>query len=215
MKLSVYNMQGAKVEDIDSSFGGAVNQPLVSQAVKMYLANQRCGLAQTKTRGEVSGGGKKPWKQKGTGRARAGSIRSPLWRHGGVVFGPHPRSYRYGLSSKTLNGALLSALNDRALKDSILILDKLGRAAPKAKEMRAVLDNLKLKGKVLLVSNQYEKNVALACRNIQGLSLALAKDLNALDVLKASKVVLLKNSLDGLKNRLSLDDKINKKSDDK
>lgn len=201
-KLVVYNMQGAKIEEIDSAFGGPVNQALVSQAVKMYLANKRCGLAQTKTRGEVSGGGKKPWKQKGTGRARAGSTRSPLWRHGGVVFGPHPRDYGYGLSPKILNGALLSALNDRALNDGILVLDKLEIASAKAKEMRAVLDNLKLKKKILLVANQHEKGVVLSSRNIQGLSLALAKDLNALDVLKASTVVLLRSSLDVLKNRL-------------
>lgn len=202
MKLAVYNMQGAKIEEIDSAFGGSVNQALVSQAVKMYLANKRRGLAQTKTRGEVSGGGKKPWKQKGTGRARAGSTRSPLWRHGGVVFGPHQRDYGYGLSSKVLNGALLSALNDKALNDGILVMDKLEISSAKAKEMRSVLDNLKLKKKILLVANQHEKNVALSSRNIQGLSLALAKDLNALDVLKASTVVLLRSSLDVLKNRL-------------
>ncbi len=207
MKLAVYNMQGAKIEDVDSSFGGAVNQPLVSQAVKMYLANKRCGLAQTKTRGEVSGGGKKPWKQKGTGRARAGSTRSPLWRHGGVVFGPHPRDYGYGLSPKILNGALLSALNDKALNGGIMVLDKLEIASSKAKDMSTVLDNLKLKKKILLVADKHEKGVVLSSRNIQGLSLALAKDLNALDVLKASTVVLLKNSLDVLKNRLFLDGK--------
>lgn len=207
MKLAVYNMQGAKIEDIDSSFGGPVNQPLVSQAVKMYLANKRCGLAQTKTRGEVSGGGKKPWKQKGTGRARAGSTRSPLWRHGGVVFGPHPRDYGYGLSPKVLNGALLSALNDKAVNDGIRVLDKLEISSAKAKEMRAVLDNLKLNKKILLVASKHDKGVVLSSRNIQGLSLALAKDLNALDVLKASTVVLLKNSLDVLKNRLFLDGK--------
>src|SRR3990170_2835793 len=171
--VDILNTENKKVGALalNDAFTGTVKENLFYETVKMQLANRRRGTASTKTRAYVSGGGKKPWKQKGTGRGRAGSIRSPLWRHGGVVFGPHPRSYRYGLSSKTLNGALLSALNDRALKDSILILDKLEMSAPKAKEMRAVLDNLKLKGKVLLVSNQYEKNVALACRNIQGLSL--------------------------------------------
>ena len=200
--LVVYDMQGKKLEELPSPFNGKVNSAVLAQAVKMYLANKRCGLASTKTRGEVSGGGKKPWKQKGTGRARAGSTRSPLWRHGGVVFGPHPRNFHYQLPAKVRNLALICALNERCAKESILVLDKIVMDSPRTKEIRRLLDNLKVKEKALLVFTKYEKNIQAASRNIPGLRLTLAKDMNALDVLGQRKIIFLKDALSVMGERL-------------
>lgn len=202
-KLPVYNMQGVKIEEITSIFNGKVNPAVLSQAITMYLANQRLGLASTKTRGEVSGGGKKPWRQKGTGRARAGSIRSPLWRHGGIVFGPHPRDFHYQLPAKIRNLALLSALNEKSAQESILVLDKIEIASPKSKEIEKFLDNLKVKEKAVLVFTHYERNIQLASRNMPWVSLALAKEINAHDALKAKKIIFVKDALLALNERLA------------
>lgn len=200
--LVVYDMQGKKIEELPSIFNGNLNSAVVSQAVTMYLANQRCGLASTKTIGEVSGGGKKPWKQKGTGRARAGSIRSPLWRHGGVVFGPHPKDFHYNLSSKFRNAALRSVLSEKSLNGDILVLEKLEIARPKTKEIKNILDNLRIKEKTLLVLPSANHNLKLAIKNMPKVSAALAQGLNALDCLKAKKIIFLKEALNLLSTRL-------------
>ena len=201
-KLVVYDMQGKKIEELPSPFNGKVNNAALSQAVTMYLANQRSGLASTKTRGEVSGGGKKPWRQKGTGRARAGSTRSPLWRHGGVVFGPHPRDFHYTLAPKIRNLALYSALNEKTIQDNIIVLDKLEMPEAKTKAFKTILDNLKVKEKAVIVLLAAEKNLERAGRNIPQVKLALAKNLNALDVVKAKKIIVLKDALKVVEERL-------------
>lgn len=200
--LAVYDMQGKKVEELPSIFNGPLKPAAVSQAVTMYLANQRCGLASTKTIGEVSGGGKKPWKQKGTGRARAGSIRSPLWRHGGVVFGPHPKDFHYTLSAKLKNAALRSVLNEKNQNGDILVLEKLEIARPKTKEIKNILENLNIKVKTLLVLPKADHNLKLAIKNMTDVESALAESLNALDCLKAGKIIFSKESLELLNKRL-------------
>ena len=200
--LIVYDMQGKKIEELPSIFNGPLKSAAVSQAVTMYLANQRCGLASTKTIGEVSGGGKKPWKQKGTGRARAGSIRSPLWRHGGVVFGPHPKDFHYTLSAKLKNAALRSVLNEKSLNGDILVLEKLEIAKPKTKEIKNILDNLNIKAKTLLVLPRADHNLKLAIKNMTDVESALAEGLNALDCLRAGKIIFSKESLELLSKRL-------------
>ena len=200
--LIVYDMQGKKIAELLSIFNGNLNSAVVAQAVAMYLANQRCGLASTKTIGEVSGGGKKPWKQKGTGRARAGSIRSPLWRHGGVVFGPHPKDFHYNLSSKFRNAALRSVLSEKSLNGDILVLEKLEIARPKTKEIKNILDNLRIKEKTLLVLPGANHNLKLAIKNMPNVSAALAQGLNALDCLKAKKIIFSKEALGLLSKRL-------------
>lgn len=201
-KLSVYDIQGKKTEEIDSIFDGKVNPAVISQVVTMSLANRRAGLAATKTRGEVSGGGKKPWKQKGTGRARAGSSRSPLWRHGGVVFGPHPRNFHYALPSKIRNAALLSALNEKILKDDIMVLEAIKISQPKSKEIQTLLNNLKVKESATIVMQQSEKDIQKAVRNFPHVRTALAKDLNALEVLETKKILISKDALKVLQERL-------------
>lgn len=202
MKLSIYNMQGEKAGELESIFNGKVNQAVMAQAVDMYLANKRCGLASTKTRGEVSGGGKKPWKQKGTGRARVGSIRSPLWRHGGVVFGPHPRDFHYGLSPKIRNAALLSALNEKNNQESILVLDKIALPQAKSKEVKKLLDGLKIKGKALFIFNKMQEDFQRAARNMPTVTIAMAANLNALEVLKAKKIIFSRDALEFIAGRL-------------
>ena len=203
-KLVVYDMQGKKIDEVDSLFNGKVNPAIMAQAAKMYLANKRCGLASTKTRGEVSGGGKKPWKQKGTGRARVGSIRSPLWRHGGVVFGPHPRNFHYQLSPKIRNLALLSALNEKNKQESILILDKISLAQAKSKEVRNLLDQLKIKEKVLFILSKMQEDFQRAARNLEAVTVAMASTLNAADVLKAKKIIFLRDAYEFIAGRLKL-----------
>lgn len=200
--LAVYDMQGNKSGEVPCAFGGSVNTAVLSQAVAMYLANKRCGLAATKTRGEVSGGGKKPWKQKGTGRARAGSSRSPLWRHGGVVFGPHPRNFHYALPPKIRNAALLSALNEKILKDDIMVLEAIKISQPKSKEIQTLLNNLKVKESATIVMQQIEKDIQKAVRNFPHVRTALAKNLNALEVLETKKILISKDALKVLQERL-------------
>lgn len=196
-------MQAKKTGEADSPFNGKPNPAVVSQGITMYLANMRCGLAATKTRGEVSGGGKKPWKQKGTGRARAGSTRSPLWRHGGVVFGTHPRDFHYQLSPRIRNLALLSALNEKSARGDILILEKIELTGPKTAELEKLISGLGAKHNPLIVLSSHEKNLKMASENMPGLRLALSKDINAYDVIKAKKVLFVKEALLMLGERLS------------
>lgn len=207
--LPIYNSEGKEVDSIKLDHGvfdGSVNQAVIHQAVVAFRANQRKGLAATKTRGEVSGGGKKPWKQKGTGRARVGSIRSPLWRHGGVVFGPHPRDFSYTLPQKIRNLALKSSLNLKVKENNFIVLDNLKIENPKTKEASKVFENLKLKSKkdfmrILLLTEGVERKAKLAVRNLKFLRLNLARDTHAYEVLSSQKIVITKAGLNELVKR--------------
>jgi large subunit ribosomal protein L4 len=210
--LPVYNAEGKEVDNIKlnlSVFDGVVNEAAIYQAVNAYRANQRKGLASTKTRGEVSGGGKKPWKQKGTGRARVGSTRSPLWRHGGVVFGPHPRDFSYVIPSKIRSLALKSSLNAKIKDNNLIILDVLKIEKPKVKDALKVFSNLKLnnhksdkKLRVLLLLDKISDSLRLALRNIDFLDFNIAQDTNVYEVMANRKLVITKDGLTQLTNRL-------------
>ncbi len=209
--LPVYNADGKEVDSItlDSKvFDGKVNTDVIYQAVNAYRASHRTGLAATKTRGEVSGGGRKPWKQKGTGRARVGSTRSPLWRHGGVVFGPHPRDYSYTLPQKIRALALKSSLNAKVNENNMVILDSLIVAQPKTKEVCRIFANLKLaptsksKGlSVLFLNSNLDQNLKLALRNISFVDAKPAQDVHCYDVLAHKKIVVTKDGLKILSER--------------
>ncbi len=214
--LPIYNTEGKEVGTIELNsavFDGTVNKDAIYQAIVEYRANQRKGLASTKTRGEVSGGGRKPWRQKGTGRARVGSTRSPLWRHGGVVFGPHPRDFSYNLPQKIKSLALKSILNARIEEGKFIVLDELKLENAKTKEAEKIFFNLKIDSKkmkprsVLFLSDKLSDKLRLALRNIEFLSLSFAKDTNAYEVTSSQKIIITKDGLSELTNRL-----INKKS---
>ena len=204
--LAVYNTKGKKLEEeikLDKNiFDGKVNSAVIYQVVVMYQANKRAGTASTKTRGEVSGGGKKPWQQKGTGRARVGSIRSPLWRHGGITFGPHPRDYSYSLSPKIKSLALRSSINQKLNDKEVLIVDELNIESPKTKNIVEILDNLKINEKALLLIDKIDVNLLKATRNIPTIALKRSSDVNAEDVLTYKKLIVTKNALDALTLRL-------------
>lgn len=207
LTLPIYNIAGEKVDSVklDSDvFNGNVNTAAIQQAVTAYRANQRRGLAQTKTRGEVSGGGRKPWKQKGTGRARVGSIRSPLWRHGGVIFGPHPRDFSIKLPQKIRALALKSAISLKLNEDNFIVLDAFKLNNTKTKEAAKVFSNLKIKPakKVLLLLEAIDNSTQLALRNIGILNVNLAKDTNAYEVMNCAKLVITREGLGELTKRL-------------
>jgi large subunit ribosomal protein L4 len=210
--LPIYNTEGKEVDTVKlnhSVFDGVVNEAAMYQAVNAYRANQRRGLAATKTRGEVSGGGKKPWKQKGTGRARVGSTRSPLWRHGGVVFGPHPRDFSYVIPSKIRALALKSSLNAKVKDNNLIVLENFKMDKPKVKDALKVFANLKLNGKkpgkavkVLLLLDKVSNISRLALRNIDFLEFNIAQDTNVYEVMTNKKVLITKDGLTQLTNRL-------------
>lgn len=203
--LAVHNIEGKKIEDMnlpEEIFGGRINQDVIHQAVVMYQACQRQGTASTKERGSVRGGGKKPWRQKGTGQARAGSTRSPVWRGGGVVFGPHPRDFSYSVPKKVRAAALKETLNSRFQSNDLFCLDKLVVPSVKTKEFVRILSNLKLKGKILTVLDKQDKDVIMACRNIAFLSYVRSEDVTAYDVLRSKKVLLTKTALNQLIKRI-------------
>ncbi|MCX5714468.1 MAG: 50S ribosomal protein L4 [Candidatus Omnitrophica bacterium] len=207
--LPIYDTEGKEVDTIKlnaSVFDGVVNSRAIYQAVNAYRACQRKGLASTKTRGEVSGGGKKPWKQKGTGRARVGSTRSPLWRHGGVIFGPHPRDFSYVLPPKIKNAALKSTLNAKIKENNLLVLDSLKIESPKTKEAIKVFSKLKIKGNkklsVLLLLEKFSDNLKMALGNVRFLDINLATNTHAYEVISHEKLIITKDALTGLTNRL-------------
>jgi large subunit ribosomal protein L4 len=167
----------------------------------MYNANRRQGNADTKTRGEVSGGGKKPFRQKGTGRARAGSTRSPLWRHGGTIFGPHPRDYSYDLPKKVKRLAFLSSINSKLGDEKIIGIDSVTIDEPKTKKFVAILEALKLEGKSLFVFDAMDDKLKLASRNVPDVDLKNYKDVNTMDILSCDTVVMSKEALDKLPER--------------
>ncbi|MBO7334067.1 MAG: 50S ribosomal protein L4 [Lachnospiraceae bacterium] len=196
-KVSVFNMEGKEVEKIDLSdavFGVEVNEHLVHMAVVQQLANNRQGTQKAKTRSEVSGGGRKPWRQKGTGHARQGSIRAPQWKGGGVVFAPVPRDYSFKLNKKEKRAALKSALTSRVLEDKLIVLDELKLDEIKTKKFAEVMDNLKVtRGLVVLADN--DKNVVASAKNMASVDTTLVEQINVYDVMKGGTVVLTKDAV--------------------
>lgn len=197
-KAVLYNMDGKNLGEIELSevvFGAEVNKALIHEAVVNYLANRRAGTASTKLRSEVSGGGRKPWRQKGTGRARHGSIRSPQWVGGGIVFGPKPRDYSYSMPKKARRAALRSALSARAGEGKVSVVDSLSLAEPKTRVMVELFKNLGLDGKVLLVTEGKNDIIEKSVRNIQGVTFVEAKGLNVYDVVKHENLVVTQDAL--------------------
>ena len=195
--VSVYNMEGKAVGSIelsDAIFGVEVNEHLVHLAVVQQLANKRQGTQSAKTRAEVSGGGRKPWRQKGTGHARQGSTRSPQWKGGGVVFAPKPRDYSFKLNRKEKRIALKSALTTRVAAEKIFVLDELKLDEVKTKKMAAVLESLNV-NKALVVLGEKNDNVILSARNIPSIRTALPNTINVYDILKYDSLVLTKDAV--------------------
>jgi len=194
MKAKLYQQNGTVKGDVDlpdSVFAAEVNEPLLHQVVKSYLANRRQGTAKTKTRGEVSGGGRKPWRQKGTGRARAGSNTSPVWARGGKAFGPVPRDYYTVIPGKLKKLALVSALSSRAKDERILVIDALDFAEPKTKAVAQMLEAMDLAGKknLLIIDIDGVKNIYLSGRNIRDLDIRPVNEINALDVISSENII--------------------------
>lgn len=197
-KVALYNVSGAQVGEVelsDAVFGIEPHIHVLHEAVLMQQASERQGTHKTKGRSEVRGGGRKPWKQKGTGRARQGSIRSPQWKGGGIVFGPTPRSYAYKLPKKVRRLAIKSALSSKVIDNEVIVLDQLEMAAAKTKEFAAILNNLKVERKALIVSAEYNENVALSTRNIPGVKFVAADGINVLDVMLYDKLIITKDAV--------------------
>jgi large subunit ribosomal protein L4 len=204
--IPVFDVKGKEVErfQLDKElFTGKVNKAVLYQAVLMYSACARQGNAATKTRGDVSGGGKKPFRQKGTGRARAGSTRSPLWRHGGTVFGPQPRDYRYDMPKKLKRAAFLSSINSKLADSRMIGILEVSVSEPKTKNFRELLSALKLDGKSLFVVDAVDRNVIRASRNMREVSVKNYKDFNTMDVLYCDNLVISKPALEKLPGRLN------------
>ena len=196
-KVSVYNMEGKEVETIDLSdavFGVEVNEHLVHMAVVLQLANNRQGTQKAKTRAEVRGGGRKPWRQKGTGHARQGSTRSPQWTGGGVVFAPVPRDYSFKLNKKEKRIALKSALTSKVQANKLIVVDELKMDEIKTKKFQEVLSNLKISRKALVVLNDNDEKVVLSARNIPTVKTALTNTINVYDIMNAGTVILTKDA---------------------
>ena len=192
-KVDVYNMQGKKVSDVELSevvFGIEPNEAIVHSVLVNYLANQRQGTQSTKTRAEVRGGGKKPWRQKGTGRARQGSIRAPQWIKGGIALGPKPRSYSYRINKKEKQLAIRSLLSAKVLDNELTVVDKLEVKEPKTKVMVKTLTDLKIEGKTLIILANQDKIVYLSSRNIEGVKTIELNTINVFDLLNCNKLVL-------------------------
>lgn len=196
-KVAVLNMQGKQVEELelnDAVFGVEVNEHLIHRAVVAQLANKRQGTQSTLSRGEVRGGGAKPWRQKGTGRARHGSIRSPQWKGGGVVFAPKPRDYSKKMNRKERRIALRSVLTSKVTESKFIVLDTLNFDEIKTKNMVNVLENLNV-SKTLIVINEENKNVFLSAKNIQGVHMALTNTINVYDLLKYDTCIVTKDAV--------------------
>lgn len=194
-KVALFNQNGSQVGEIElneSVFGIEPNKSVLFDAVIMQRASLRQGTHKTKTRSEVRGGGRKPWRQKGTGRARQGSIRSPQWRGGGIVFGPVPRSYSYKLPKKVRRLAIKSALSSKVIANQVVVLEDLLFDAPKTKAMAAVLNSLNVDRKALVVTADINESVQLSARNIPGVTVVTASGINVLDVLNHDKLVITK-----------------------
>ena len=192
-KVDVYDIKGKKVSDIelaDSVFGIEPNENIVHAVLVNYLANQRQGTQSTKTRAEVRGGGKKPWRQKGTGRARQGSIRAPQWIKGGIALGPKPRSYKYTVNKKEKRLAIKSVLSSKVIEKELTVVDKLELKEIKTKEMQKALNNLKVEGKTLILLPEKNETVQKSARNIEGVKTTLVNTINVYDLLKYKNLVI-------------------------
>ena len=196
--VSVYNMEGKEVGKIDLNdaiFGVEVNEHLVHMAVLQQLADKRQGTQKAKTRSEVSGGGRKPWRQKGTGHARQGSIRAPQWKGGGVVFAPVPRDYSFKMNKKEKRAALKSALTDKVLNNNVVVVDELKFDEIKTKRFAEVMNNLKATRKALVVLADNDQNVVLSARNLAEANTTLTNTLNVYDIVNAKTLVLTKDAV--------------------
>lgn len=228
--LPIYNIEGNEVGKIDLDkdiFDGKVNQALLYQSILMYQARRRKGTASTKTRGETRGGGKKPWRQKGTGRARVSSIRSPIWRGGGTTFGPHPRDYSYTLPKKMKRLAIKSGLNDKLNEDNIILVDnikisdhktkkfygifnklrscfRVKKSKKESKESKKEIKKVKDNNRYLLLLKDIDNNISLSSRNIPLVSLKRISDVNVLDILTAHKLIVSKDALDFITEKLKI-----------
>ena len=197
-KVALYNMEGSQVGEIElneSVFGQEINESVLHDVVKNYLANQRQGTQSTKTRSEVRGGGIKPWRQKGTGRARQGSIRATQWIKGGIALGPKPRDYRYTLNKKVKKLAMKSALSTKVNANEIIVLDQLVLEEIKTKKIAEMLKNLKVESKALIVTNEKNDNVVKSAKNIEGVATTFTGSLNVYDVLKYDVMVITKDAV--------------------
>ncbi len=192
-KIDVYSIEGKKVQEIelkDEIFGIVPNEAVVHSVLVNFLANQRQGTQNTKTRSEVRGGGRKPWRQKGTGRARQGSIRAPQWIKGGIALGPKPRSYYYTVNKKERQLAVKSVLSSKVLENTLVVVDSLDMKEIKTKEMVKVLNNLKVEGKTLMLLADKNENVQKSARNIEGVKTTLVNTINVYDLLKYKNLVV-------------------------
>ena len=192
-KIEVYDINGKKVKEVELKnevFGIEPNEAVVHSVLVNFLANQRQGTQSTKTRSEVSGGGRKPWRQKGTGRARQGSIRAPQWIKGGIALGPKPRSYKYTVNKKERQLAIKSLLSSKVLENNLVVVDSLPLKDIKTKEMVKALSNLKVEGKALIMLPEKNENVQKSARNIEGVKTTLVGTINVYDLLKYNKLVL-------------------------
>jgi large subunit ribosomal protein L4 len=205
-KLAVYNQQGESVGEIslaDSVFGVEPNQQVIYDVVKAQTASMRQGTAKVKNRSAVSGGGRKPYRQKGTGRARQGSIRSPQWVGGGVVFGPTPRSYDYKVNKKIRRLALKIVLSDKVREEKMIVLDSLNLETFKTKGMIQVLDNLKTSGKTIIVLDEMNENCDIASRNLPNVVTMVSDHISVYDVMNASVIVATENAIKKIEEALS------------
>ncbi|HJP17590.1 MAG TPA: 50S ribosomal protein L4 [Nitrospinota bacterium] len=205
MELAIVDTKNKKVGSLEVSedvFGADINEHILHEVVVMQLANKRRGTASTKIRDEVRGGGKKPWKQKGTGRARAGSSRSPIWRGGGVSFGPKPRDYSYKVPKKVRKIALKSALSYKVKNNDIVVLDKFESQFSKTKEVALLLKDLKILNKALFLIEQENKNLQLAARNLPNARVLNLAGLNVYDLLYSSKLILTQSTISKIEERL-------------
>ena len=197
-KVTVYNMSGAQVGEIELSeavFGIQPNQVAVHAVIKNYLANQRQGTQSTLTRTEVRGGGRKPWRQKGTGHARQGSIRAPQWNHGGIALGPKPRDYSYSLNKKVRRLALKSAFSSKVLENALVVVDEIKAGEYKTKSVIAMLKALNIEGKALVVTAEKDEKFVKSAANIPGVKTALVNTLNVYDILNADKFIVMKDAV--------------------
>lgn len=204
-RVPVVDAKGKKVDTVELDkdiFNGKFNEGLLYQSIVMYNANKRRGVANTKTRADVRGGGKKPWRQKGTGRARFGSIRNPLWRGGGIAFGPHPRDFRYDLPKKLKRNAFTSSINAKLADGEIFVIEELSVNTPKTKELAAKLRGIKSDKGILILLEEIDRNLRLASRNIKNITLKKFEEATALDVLSNEKIVMTKKAVGSLGRRV-------------
>ena len=197
-KVDVYNVDGKKVKDLElneSIFGIEPNENIVHSAIINYLANQRQGTQNTKTRSEVSGGGRKPWRQKGTGRARQGSIRAPQWIKGGIALGPRPRSYKYKINKKERRLAIKSVLSSKVIEKELVVLDKLQLKEIKTADMVKVLGNLKIEGKALILLPTNDSNIQKSARNLKDIKTLTVETINAYDLVKYTKLIITEDTV--------------------